>query len=58
MNNKKIHYLIYTLIGLLFISCTMKENKTLPKAKKITKKLTTHQHERVDPYYWMRLSDD
>ena len=34
------------------------KNPIPPKAEKLPKKLVTHHHERIDDYFWMRLSDD
>lgn len=47
--------------SLLFMNCTyMKNQETIafPEAEKIPKALKSHGHERVDNYYWMRLSDE
>ena len=43
-------------LALFFIlSCsTTKELPMPPKAKKINKKLTIHNHTRIDPYYWLK----
>lgn len=46
--------------GALFASCTNNEEpmNTAPIAKKIEHKITTHGDERIDNYFWMRLSDE
>ena len=51
---------------MLLLSCNenMKKDDTIqnkltePKAEKIEYKITTHGDTRVDPYFWMRLSDE
>jgi oligopeptidase B len=44
----------------IFSGC-VKNQKAMPEppvAEKIEKKLVTHGHERIDPYYWMNQRDD
>lgn len=51
---------------MLLVSCNenMKKDDTIqnkltePKAEKIDHEITTHGDTRVDPYFWMRLSDE
>ena len=55
-----------TLIALsLLAACTSNQNKMLPKqlpqepiAQKIDTAITWHDHTRIDPYFWMRLTDE
>jgi oligopeptidase B len=48
--------------GMILLSgCTQTDKSTTmkpPVAEKITKELTTHDHTRIDNYFWMRLSDE
>lgn len=67
--HRKPYYSTSTLIciTLLINAChTMSEQKhstpgalvAEPVALQETHKIVTHGHERIDPYFWMRLSDD
>lgn len=48
-------YLIFCLTILPFYN--MAQNSSEPKAKKIAKQLTIHNHTRVDDYFWMNERD-
>ena len=51
---------IIYLLSLLFICCMNKETTNsvkAPIAQKTPKKLSIHGDERIDNYYWMRLTD-
>lgn len=48
-------YLIFCLITIPFFN--MAQNPTEPKAKKVAKQLTIHNHTRVDDYFWMNERD-
>ncbi len=58
--------LIPLLVAILMASCqpnenTSMRNKDLPPAPDVEKKdsvLTMHDDSRVDPYFWMRLTDE
>lgn len=53
--------IVSTIINaVVFTGCTktQKHMPTPPVAEKIEKKLVTHGHERVDPWYWMNQRDD
>ncbi len=62
----KIHQLSTLILSILILySCEMKETKTsqrnLPDAPVAEKKdsvLTIHDDTRIDPYFWMRLTDE
>jgi oligopeptidase B len=58
-------YLLFTLILLNFAGCkeeTSKEDKMIkgkePLAEKVDHEIVTHGDKRIDPYFWMRLSDE
>lgn len=51
----KITLLIFALVT---INCTTHMQIDPPVAKKIEEKLQIHDDTRIDPYFWMRLSDD
>lgn len=54
----KQYFYIFTSI-LLLTSCTdMKPTISAPVAQKKDSVLMIHEHKRVDPYFWMRLSDE
>ena len=51
------------LFGLLLTSCSTSPNSNsntvkAPVAKKKNSVLSIHDHERIDPYFWMRLTDE
>lgn len=51
--------IVYSIAAVILASCSTTNNMTsVPQAKKIEKKLTTHGDTRVDNYFWMRLSDE
>ena len=53
-------HLVFLILCSFFISCsnTNKMNQiTEPVAKKEAKILSTHGDDRLDNYFWMRLSD-
>jgi oligopeptidase B len=41
------------MIFCCFVGCSSGKTPVPPKAKKIKKELVTHNHTRVDPYYWL-----
>ena len=45
-------------ILLILAACNSKDKVVPPEAKKIPKELTTHDHTRVDDYYWMNQRED
>ncbi|MGB0260802.1 MAG: S9 family peptidase [Flavobacteriaceae bacterium] len=45
------------IFALLVVNCTIDMQIDPPVAKKIEKTLQIHDDTRVDPYFWMRLSD-
>lgn len=47
------HISLPFLILLFLTACTQKEEIMPPIAKKIAKEITTHDHTRVDNYYWL-----
>ncbi len=59
------YYIPYLFLGIL-VSCGVPDsnntmNRKLPETPIAAKKdtsLTTHDHTRIDPYYWMRLTDE
>ncbi len=46
------------LISLLFMSENSLGQSTIPSATKKNKTLTKHNHQRIDPYYWMNQRND
>lgn len=46
------------IFALVTINCTTHMQIDPPVAKKIEEKLQIHDDTRIDPYFWMRLSDD
>ncbi len=54
--------LIYTLKGflgiLLFMMVSCQKDPNPPKADSKNHEITLHGDQRIDPYYWMRLSDE
>ena len=46
------------IFALLVVNCTIDMQIDPPVAKKIEEKLQIHDDTRIDPYFWMRLSDD
>ena len=57
-NLKSMKYLFTLLALILFINCKQSESPQPPVAKKVPKELSIHDDNRVDNYYWMRLTDD
>ena len=57
-NLKPMKYLFTLLALILFINCKQSESPQPPVAKKVPKELSIHDDNRVDNYYWMRLTDD
>ena len=64
---KKLIIGLYTLVVLLTYSCQTESKESMtkkiagleePKAMKIDSVLTIHGDTRIDPYFWMRLTDD
>ncbi len=58
-------FLLIGAYALSLFSCTNMDNKISsinfvepPKAEKKDSVLTVHNHQRVDPYFWMRLTDE
>jgi oligopeptidase B len=54
-------FLTAPMAALIFAGCTESKTTTMPQApiaKKIPFEITTHGDTRVDPYYWMRLTDE
>ncbi len=45
--------LIVASAGIALISCNKSEEVTPPTVKKIAKELTTHNHKRIDNYFWL-----
>ena len=51
----------YLIFSFLIAACNMPDQDNTPKApvaKKIDSVLTIHDHTRIDPYFWMRLTDE
>lgn len=63
MNKKHFAFLAFTL-SVIFAGCNQKDTEKgmqkpqPPIAKKIEKKLTVHNHTRIDNYYWLNDRDD
>ncbi len=52
-------YKYLLIIVLILHSCNMKKNEiTEPKAEKIDKVMTIHDHQRVDEFYWLNERDN
>ena len=52
-------YKYLLIIVLILHSCNMKKNEiTEPKAEKIDKIMTIHDHQRVDEFYWLNERDN
>lgn len=58
-------YLLSILILLSFAACNEEKSKEKemnngkePIAEKVNHEIVTHGHKRIDPYFWMRLSDE
>lgn len=60
-----IRYVLLTAFLISFVACEEKIAKEKkmnkqkePIAEKVNHEITTHGHKRIDPYFWMRLSDE
>ena len=50
---------IILLMIILLQSCDMKKNEIIePRAEKINKIMTIHNHERIDEFYWLNERDN
>ena len=47
-----------TLLSVIFFNSCMNNSVTPPIAEKQPYEMINHNDERVDDYYWMRLTDD
>lgn len=46
------------VVPLIFLSGQIVKQIQPPRAKKVPQKITTHGHERIDNYYWLRQRDN
>ena len=56
-NNKNMKKITLIIFALVSTQCTT-EMQQPPIAKQVPKTLEIHDDKRIDPYYWMRLSDE
>ena len=59
----KRYIMLFTIIGTIFALDGNKDKEAMtelkpPKAEKIPHVLSAHGYDRIDNYYWMRLSDE